>query len=366
MDLKSKVGPITATVILAGTVFWMMGVDEITQIQHTEKETNTVTLAPKISTEKVVKKQVQARTLSQSSMSDSISLSGATQPSKSLMLTAGLAGKVEKIHVKKGQFIKAGSLIVSIDTRTLEAQIKQEKALVKQRQMQLDGAIKLQQENYSSAVSQATAEANLAAAEANLKASQINLENANLIAPFSGLLNTLDIEEGQLIPQGEPIGEFVSISPLTIEINVPQKQLGLIKKNLPATITLNTGKATTGKVKFISSVADANTRSILVEIEVENKNNSVPAGITAHVTLSLPERKAHAFSAALLTLDDDGKTAVKLLNLKNEVVVTPVDVLKSERDQVWVSGLPANVNLITVGQGFTKAGDVVEAFYQNQ
>ncbi|TBR42161.1 efflux RND transporter periplasmic adaptor subunit [Marinomonas agarivorans] len=366
MDLKSKVGPITAVVILAGTVFWMMGVDEITQTQHSEPGSDVSALAPKVSTEKVIKKQVQAQSVSQSTMSNFLSLSGTTQPSKELTLTSGLAGKVKKIHTQKGQFIKQGLPILNIDTRTLEARIAQEKALVKQRQMQLDGAIKLQQQNYSSAVNQASAEADLAAAKASLKASQVDLENAKLVAPFSGVLNTLDVEEGQLIPQNQVVGEFVSINPLSIEVNIPQKQLPLVKEGLPAHIELSTGESADGKIKYISSVADSGTRSILVEIEVPNENNRIPAGITAHVTLALPDRKAHSFSAALLTLDDDGRTAVKTLNLNNEVVISPVEVLKSERGQVWVDGLPPNVNLITVGQGFTKEGDVVEAFYQNQ
>lgn len=368
MDLKSKVGPITAVIILAGTVVWMMGVDGITQTQHSEPSASNTTpaLSPKVSTEQVIKKQVQAQSISQSIMSNSLSLSGTTQPSKELTLTSGLAGKIQKIHKSKGQFVRKGAAILSVDTRTLEAQIAQQEALVKQRKMQLDGAIKLQQQNYSSAVTQASAEADLAAAKASLKALQVDLENAKLIAPFSGILNTLDVEEGQLIPQNQVIGEFVSINPLSIEVNIPQKQLPLIKEELAAQIELSTGETSAGIIKYISSIADSGTRSIQVEIEVANEDSRIPAGITAHVTLTLPERKAHSFSAALLTLDDDGKTAVKILNLNNEVVVAPVEVLKSERDKVWVDGLPPNINLITVGQGFTKAGDVVEAFYQNQ
>jgi len=366
MNLKSKAGPITATVILAGTVFWMMGIDGITQTQHGEQEANTEILAPKVSTEKVIKKQVQAQTLRQSIMSNSLSLSGVTQSSKSLSLTAGLAGKIQRIHVKKGQFVKVGSPIITVDTRTLKAQIAKERALVKQRQMQLDGAIKLKQQNYSSAVNQASAEADLAGAKANLRALEVDLENASLIAPFSGVLNSLDVEEGQLVSQGGLVGQFVSIDPLSIEIHVPQKQISLIKKGLSATVTLSTGITTTGKINYVSSIADSDTRSIMVEVEVNNDNNIVPAGITAFVQLALPDQQAHSFSPALLTLDDDGNTAIKLLNLDNEVIVTPVNVLRSERDKVWVGGLPVNINLITVGQGFTKAGDIVDAFYQNQ
>jgi len=203
-------------------------------------------------------------------------------------------------------------------------------------------------------------------AKATLSSLEIDLENTLLIAPFSGILNTLDVEIGQLIQNNATIGNFVSINPLTIEINVPQKKIKRIQPGLNANVELSTGDTVKGTISYVSAVADNDTRSIAIEIKVPNQDNKIPAGITAHVDLDLPQRMAHAFSAALLTLDDNGNTAVKTLSIDNEVIISPVEVLKSDREQVWVSGLPQNINLITVGQGFTKAGEIVDAYYKNQ
>lgn len=369
MDLKSKAGPITAVTILGAAVAWMaVGGNGITQAQaqNTASETQSPTLEQNVTVENTLKKKVQAEIVHAQIMQDKITLSGTTQPTKEIQLTTGAAGKIRNILFNKGEYIPKGKAILSIDTRSLNANIAQAKALIAQRQLELDGAVKLKQQKYSSAVNVATAKADLASAKATLRGLEIDLENAVLVAPFSGVLNTLDVEVGQLVQNNVAIGDFVSINPLTIEINVPQKKVSRIKQGLQANVALSTGDKVAGTVSYVSSVADSETRSIAIEIKVPNVDNKIPAGITAHVDLALPERSAHAFSSALLTLDDDGNTAVKTLNIDNEVVISPVEILKSERDQVWVSGLPSNINLITVGQGFTKAGDVVDAYYKNQ
>ena len=369
MDLKSKAGPITAVTVLGAAVVWMaVGGNGITQAQAQAASTSTKAPAieQKVANENALKKKVQAQVISAQIMDDKITLSGTTQPSKDIQLTSGAAGKIRNILFDKGQYVKKGKAILSIDTRALKADIAEAKALIAQRQLELDGAVKLKQQKYSSAVNVATAKADLASAKATLRGLEIDLENAVLVAPFSGVLNTLDVELGQLIQNNATVGNFVSINPLTIQINVPQKKINRITQGLNANVELSTGDTVEGTVSYVSAVADSGTRSIAIEIEVPNQENKIPAGITAHVDLALPQRMAHAFSAALLTLDGNGNTAVKTLNIDNEVIVSPVEVLKSDRDQVWVSGLPQNINLITVGQGFTKAGDIVDAYYKNQ
>lgn len=369
MDLKSKAGPITAVTVLGAAVVWMaVGGNGITQAQaqNASSSASAPAVEQKVSDETLLKKKVQAQVIRAQIMADSITLSGTTQPSKEIQLTSGAAGKVRNILFEKGDYVKEGKAILSIDTRALKADIANAKALIAQRQLELDGAVKLKKQKYSSAVNVATSKADLTSAKAALRTLEIDLENTRLIAPFSGILNTLDVEVGQLVQSNAAIGNFVSINPLTIEINVPQNKISRIQQGLNANVQLSTGDIVEGTVSYVSSVADNDTRSIAIEIKVPNQDNKIPAGITAHVDLALPQRMAHAFSAALLTLDDDGKTAVKTLNIDNEVVVSPVEIIKSDRDQVWVSGLPQNINIITVGQGFTKAGEIVDAYYKNQ
>ena len=178
MDLKSKAGPITAITVLGAAVVWMaVGGNGITQAQAQDSSTlaKPSTVEQKVSNENQLKKKVQAQVISAQIMEDKMTLSGTTQPSKEIQLTSGAAGKIRQILVNKGDYVKKGKAILSVDTRALKADIAEAKALIAQRQLELDGAVKLKQQKYSSAVNVATAKAYLASAKATLRSLEIDL-----------------------------------------------------------------------------------------------------------------------------------------------------------------------------------------------
>lgn len=366
MEFKSKIGPITAVVVTSAVVAWMLlGGNGITvsptEISELEVEARTTVS----STETKTAYPVQAKTLTASMIEMHLPLSGTTLANDTLTLTNNYQGRVTKLLVEKGRFVNKGDPILTIDTRTLTLKIRQAGLLVKQKQLELDGIKKLQANNLTSKVNLAQAETDLASAQATERALQVDLENATLTAPFSGILNTLDIQEGQVLSVGATVGVLVSINPIKISVNVPQNKIRQVVLGTQGDIYFESGDEAEGFVSFISATANQTSRTIRVEMLVNNPNNTILAGLTASVDFLLNEQRAHAFSPALLTLDDSGNTAIKTLDLDNKVVVTPVDIVKSEREQVWARGLPDNVNIITVGQGFVSAGDKVDAHYQN-
>ena len=364
MEFKSKVGPITAVVVTVAAVTWMFaGGNGITlSPTGTNPKENTATSQ---STESKPAYPVQAKTLTTKSIEMHLPLSGQTLADETLQLINSYQGRITKLPVEKGRFVKKGTSLLQIDTRTLKIQIEQAALLVKQRQLELDGIKKLNAGNLASKVNLAQAETDLASAKATERALLVDLENANLTAPFSGILNVLDVQEGQVLAVGATIGTLVSVNPIKVSVNIPQNKIQLIKLGTQGNIRLESGYEAEGFVSYISATANESSRTITVEMQVDNPDNVIPAGLTAAVDFILDEQRAHAFSPALLTLDDSGRTAIKTIDIDNKVVVSPVEIVKSERDQVWVRGLPDNVNIITVGQGFVSAGDKVEAHYQN-
>jgi multidrug efflux system membrane fusion protein len=68
----------------------------------------------------------------------------------------------------------------------------------------------------------------------------------------------------------------------------------------------------------------------------------------------------HSLSPALLGLDEAGTIGVKGVDADNRVEFHPVEIVDSSPEGVSVSGLPAEIRLITIGHGFVKPGDVVE------
>ncbi|NVK73678.1 MAG: efflux RND transporter periplasmic adaptor subunit [Oceanospirillaceae bacterium] len=362
MEFKSKVGPITAVALAAVTVTWMLiGGNGVTvSPQTTTPKENTVSSQ---NAENKLAYSVQAETLTAKTISIHLPLSGKTLANESLQLISSVKGRITKLPVDKGRFVEKGTSLLQIDTRALKAQIEQASLLVKQKRLELEGIKKLSAGNFSSKMRLAQAETELASAKATEQALIVDLEDANLTAPFSGVLNTLDVQEGQILSAGASIGTLVSLNPIKVSVNIPQNKIQLVKLGTLGDIRFESGYEAQGVVSYISSTAIESSRTIRVEIEVDNPNNSIPAGLTAAVDFIVDEQKAHAFSPALLTLDDSGATAIKTIDINNRVVVTPVEIVKSERDQVWAIGLPDNVNIITVGQGFVSAGDKVDAHY---
>jgi len=364
MEFKNKVGPITAVVVTVIAVTWMLvGGNGIT-VNPTQVSPKENTISSQTAESKLIY-SVQAKTLTASTIEMHLPLSGTTKADETLSLINSYPGRITKLPIEKGSFIKKGTPILQIDTRTLKTEIDQARLLIKQRTLELDGIQKLAANNFSSKVNLAQAETELAAAKSAERRLLVDLEDATITAPFSGILNTLNAQEGQVIAAGDSIGTLVSLNPIKVSVNIPQNKVQQIKLGTPGQIRLESGYEAEGFVSYINTTANEASRTITVEIQVENPDNIISAGLTATVDFTIDEQKAHAFSPALLTLDDSGKTAVKTIDIDNRVVISPVSIVKSEREQVWVSGLPDNVNIITVGQGFVSAGDEIDAHYQN-
>jgi len=92
---------------------------------------------------------------------------------------------------------------------------------------------------------------------------------------------------------------------------------------------------------------------------VPNPDGALRAGLSAEVRIPVGEVSAHFVSPALLALDDDGRLGVKTVAGDDRAAFHAVDLVRAETDGVWVTGLPQRVRLITVGQGFARAGERV-------
>lgn len=367
MELKNKIGPITAVVVTGAAVVWMLSGDKGVTTAPTDT-TNSAISDTALANTKAESKQsysVQAQTISARPIQLHLPLSGKTLANETLELKNTLEGRVVQLFVDKGDVVNEGRSILKIDTRVLKSQIEEAKLIVKQRTLEFEAIKKLATGNYSTRVNLAQAEANLASARSVYHALMVNLENADLTAPFSGVLNTLNVQKGAFLANNAPVGTLVSLNPIRVQVNIPQNKVSKISLGTLTDITFESGTTAEGTVSYISTTANEATRTISVEILVDNPDYKIPAGLTASVDFILDDQKAQAFSPALLTLDDSGRTAVKTLDVDNRVTLMPVEVVKSERDKVWVTGLPDNVNIITVGQGFVSAGDKVNAHYQD-
>ena len=159
---------------------------------------------------------------------------------------------------------------------------------------------------------------------------------------------------------GADVGRIVDNTPLTISIQIPQQSLRDIKVGQVAEVAFITGETATGEVEFVSRSADAETRTFMARIEVPNADGAIPAGISAQLRIPTGEMTAHFVSPAILSLDTDGTLGIKTVNAENVVEFHKIAIVRAQTDGIWISGLPDQTQIISIGQGFVNDGETVD------
>lgn len=305
------------------------------------------------------RQKVEVRTITAKMVSDSIDLNGKTEAARRVDLKAEIDGRVAEILIKEGEQVKAGQAIIKIDLRDRQAKLSSEQHTVTQKEIEYTAAEGLADKGFSSKVRVEEARAGLEAARARLKTAQIELANTQIKAPFDGVLETRPAELGQYLTPGLTVGTVVDLDPVFVVASVSEQQVGRLAAGGQALVTLPDGRQFKGIVSYIASSAEATTRTFKVKVEVQNPDRQIIEGLTAQVSLLLPERPAHEISSSMFSLADDGQLGVKAVDDANKVVFYPVTVLANKRDVTLVSGLPQSLRAIVTGQEYAGVGQEV-------
>ncbi|AYA64000.1 efflux RND transporter periplasmic adaptor subunit [Alteromonas sp. RKMC-009] len=289
----------------------------------------------------------------------SLVVQGQTVPERLLEIKAQTAGRIEQILVSEGDSVRKGDTLLTIDMEDRLIQLEQQEALYEARKKTYKRLSQLADKQYQSESELDTALANVKASEAAIANIRSDINFVRPVAPFDGEVQSLSAESGDVVSIGDPMLELVDNSVLVVEIQIAQQRVNEVKKGLQADIKLATGEQVSGKVRFIAPYASSESRTYLAEIGIPNPDGKLKSGSSATVTLHVNEVKAHYVSPATFTLDADGRIGVKSVGSDNKVEFHQVSLLQSDNEGAWVTGLPDTVRLITTGQGFVDAGNVV-------
>ena len=294
-----------------------------------------------------------------------IELYGQSSANREVALKAETMGLVSEIFVREGDYVKKGQTVCRQDLNARDALVDQAKANMRQIETDLNAARILAEKGFQSATRVTAFEAQLDGARAALKQAEIEADNINIRAPFSGLWERQDAQIGDFLSPGMSCGLLVDLSPLKINAQLTETQLGAIKDDATADIELATGERLTGKIGFIESKADPMTRTFRTEIQVPNPKLSLRAGVTATVRISSGMTSAQQVPGRVLTLADSGNVGIRYVDSANIVRFAEVKTIDEDENGLWVTGLPNNTRIIIEGQDFVSVGmevDVSEDF----
>ena len=304
---------------------------------------------------------VRVRELVAEPIQREIVINGKTAPAREVTLRAEASGRVEQIGVERGALVAAGDVLIRLDPRERRAMVEEAEATLAMREIEHAAAQRLGEKGFQAETKVAEANANLEAAQAALARARVELGHTEIVAPFAGVLDRRPVEIGDFVDVGDPVATVIEQDPFLVTGEIAESEVGHLAVGMPGRARLVNGDVVEGRVRYIGAQSDPATRTFPVELEVANPNGRFAAGVSAELRLDLGRALAHRVPASLLALNDAGELGVKAVGADERVVFYPAEVVRAEADALWLAGLPEQVRLITVGQGFVRAGDRVRA-----
>jgi len=302
---------------------------------------------------------VQVREMQAERISREVMLTGKTMPNRSVDLKAETAGQVIAVADRRGMLLAEGELIAAIELKDREERLAQGRAALEQARLLYDAALRLQEQGLRSASQMAEALSQLRGAEQMVRAMELDLRNTKIIAPFKGVLQERLVEVGDYLGIGDPVARLIDLDPIVVEGEVTEFQIGFIRIGEVGHAHLADGRIVDGIIRYVAGEADPHAHTFTVELEVPNPKADILAGITAQIEVETEKVAAYRISPGLISIADDGRFGVKIVDEENRVRFVEADIVRSEPDALWLSNLPDKIRLITIGQGFTQPGDQV-------
>jgi multidrug efflux system membrane fusion protein len=302
---------------------------------------------------------VQTVTSLSQSTSKKILLQGQVEPFRVLSLRAEVDGRVESLVAQLGERVDKNALLIRQALTFRVAQRKEAQAQIKYRKSLLEGSEKLLNKGLASTSKVAQDEALLATAQAQLERIEYEISNVNIVAPFAGVMNQRLVEVGDYVEKGQTVATLVDDAKLKIAAMVPQHQLAALQLGKTVSAKLINGDVATGMLTFISTTAEEATRSYRVEVLVENPEYHRWVGMSATLSIPVSQVEGHKVATSVVGLSTQGQLQVKVLDEQSLVKAYPIEIIATETDGLWISGLPHKIELITLGQDFVSAGQQV-------
>jgi RND family efflux transporter MFP subunit len=345
-------------------------------------------------------------------LASSLTVAGQFQPYQQVDLHAKVSGYIRWIKVDIGDRVRQGEVLALLEVPELQNQVEGAQAEVRHSQSDITRAQSevVSAESTYSAVhaeytrleeaskerpgliaeqelddarakdQQAAAQVGVAKASLNAMQEQLGISNASrsrletmskyeqIIAPFTGVVTKRFADTGTLIQAGQdnntatlPVVQVAESDLLRLRMPVPESDVPYIQVGGDVHVKVNaTGHTFTGKIIRYSRALDTNTRTMLTEVDVPNRDLSLNPGMYAETTIQLQQRNDALILPAQAVVQNGDQSYVLVVNATNHVEKRNVTLGIQTSNRVEItSGLQIGDNVIASGQTGYQPGEVV-------
>lgn len=323
--------------LLAMSIFFVVGCGSSTDDQ-------------KVAVEKFVKVQ----TVTDNQLGQKLAFTGIVKEKSLTSLSFRVAGPINQLNIKTGDYIKENDLIAAIDKRDYELQVQSTKAQFEQAMSEFERYQKLYEKNKIPANTFEKFQSAYLLTKTAYENAVNQLEDTDLKAPFSGYVHEKFVENFQTVGAGQSIISLIDLSQLEIVVSVPENQLLNIRKKEEVFLNIKNASVKMHPIKMLS-VSEKAMKDGMYEVKfvmLNTKDFDVFPGMTAEVIVCLGVNESTVSISSSALFSRDNIAYVWILNpITSTIKKRKIEINKvlPEGKVEVKSGLKAGEIIVTAG-----------------
>ena len=306
--------------------------------------------------------------------------SGTVTPVSSVDLHPQTTSTIRSVHIKEGQFVKAGTLMFSLDDRAdranvdkAQAEAARQRAALADLERQYRRSVELYEQKFIAKSALDTlksqveaARASLGAGAASLQAERVAASYSSIRAPMAGRVGAIDVFPGSLVQPATSLTSITQLDPVDVAFTLPETALADLlaaQQRGAVAVEASTGGAgqpVRGSLSFIDNTVDPKAGTIRVKARFDNRATSLWPGQYATTRVTTRTLKDAVVIPQTAIITTTRGTSVYVVDADGSAKSVPVARLHSFGLEAAVSGLAGDETVITEGKQNLRPGGKVK------
>ncbi len=274
-----------------------------------------------------------------------IELQGAVETDQNILINSETPGVIRNIHIREGQRVSKGQTLITIDAEILNSNINELNTSLEMANYMFDKQTKLNEQGLGTEIELEQAKSQKRSLESKLKTLQSQRGKSTVKAPFSGVIDEVFANLGEMASPQAPLIRLVNNRNIKITASVSENHLANVKMGTSVDVIFpNLNDTTiTSKVTYIGNYIDPVNRTFRVHVELKNNTVFLPNQIAKVKITDTDLKDALVINSNAILQDTDNNFYVYKLtaaeNNKYSLQKIFINLLKSYKGQSAITAI---------------------------
>jgi RND family efflux transporter MFP subunit len=295
-----------------------------------------------------------------------VEVTGSVESDLQALISPEINGQISKIHVKEGDYVTRGTLLVSLKTEITEKAIDEVKTALELANTVYKKQKELWDQQIGSEIQYLQAKNRKESLERKLETLKTQKQMAGIKAPFDGYVETVYQKEGEIASPGRQVLMLVNLEKLKVTADISEVYLPNVHKGDMVLLSYPTFPEITMKrpISVVGSVINPNNRTVKIQINIDNPGKKLKPNIIANVKFKEFEMdSAFVVPSIIIKNDADGRSYLYVVAKHNNATMAVKRFVETGdsygNKTVIIKGLKAGDRIVYQGYNLVKNGSLI-------